>query len=824
MTIKCARIHISGIVQGVGFRPFVYGLATRLGLAGWVRNTSAGVDIEVDGLPETLDDFVQSLRNEAPPLSHIDELTVAYTNPHGFSNFEIIHSEAVPGDFIPISPDVSICEDCLRELFDPADRRYRYPFINCTNCGPRFTIIQDIPYDRPKTTMARFAMCPQCAAEYQNPLDRRFHAQPVACPVCGPQVWLEMPTRMAGMDMPRDKSPAYSAEPDQSSFSEHPESPVLGRQPDDPVTNLQGKGAIQQARQLLKAGKILAIKGLGGFHLACDATNPAAVEELRRRKLRVDKPFALMMPDVEMVELHCLISPLEHELLLSRQRPIVILRRRPQSPIATAIAPGQNTIGVMLPYTPLHYLLFAASDPQSPAFDMPPLVMTSGNLSEEPICTGNQEARQRLASLADAFLMHDREIHTRCDDSVVRMFPATLTERAARRPSSLYLLRRSRGYAPDPVRLAFDALPLLATGAELKNTFCLARQRYAFLSHHIGDLENYETLRAFEQGIVHFEKLFRIQPQAIAYDLHPDYLSTRYALERSCSENLPAIGVQHHHAHIAACMAEHGLSGDQPVIGVAFDGTGYGEDGAIWGGEFLIADYRSSRRAAHLAYSPLPGGDQSIRHPWRTALAFLYAANLPWDKNLSPMRHAASLENQPVPPLEALRVQLEKRINTPNTSSMGRLFDAVAALLGIRQDVNYEAQAAIEMEALADLHEPVYYPVYNEIQAGEIPVAPLLSALLEDMQAGISVAQIAARFHATLAMLVSNLCARLSAQVDSRLVVLSGGVWQNSLLLAQTVSLLQQNHFEVFVHRQVPTNDGGISLGQAAVAIARLNS
>jgi hydrogenase maturation protein HypF len=593
MPLKSAHIHIRGIVQGVGFRPFVYALAQRLGLNGWVRNTSAGVDIQVDGPGEKLETFIAALRSEAPPLAKIDSLQAAYGEAHGFTTFEIVHSQAVEAAFIPISPDVCICPDCLDELFDPADRRYRYPFINCTNCGPRFTIIQDIPYDRSNTTMSVFPLCPACAAEYQNPLDRRFHAQPVACPACGPQVWLE------------------------SNLSPEPLS--------------QGDAAIRMARGWLIDGKILAVKGLGGFHLACDATNPAAVELLRQRKLRVGKPFALMMPDLDAVEQHCRVSPAEAALLTSPQRPVVILERRPDSAVAEACAPGQHTLGVMLPYTPLHYLLFASPDRSPVRYDLPPLVMTSGNLSEEPIATDNAEARQRLGRLADAFLMHNRPIHTRCDDAVVRCQP----EKA-----SIYPLRRSRGYAPDPLRLPFDLPPLLATGAELKNTFCLTRERYAFLSHHIGDLENYETLQSFEDGIRHFERLFRIAPQLIAYDLHPDYLATRYALERACQEDLPAVGVQHHHAHIAAGMADNGLSGEQPVLGVALDGTGYGPDGAIWGGEFLVADYRSYQRIAHLAYVRLPGGDRAVREPWRIALAWLRQAGIPWDADLPPEQYA----------------------------------------------------------------------------------------------------------------------------------------------------------------------------------------
>ncbi len=809
------RLHINGIVQGVGFRPFVYSLARRFELFGWVRNTSAGVDIEVDGLRPALEAFVAALQSEAPALAHIDQVTVDWQPPNGFSAFEILHSAAEPADFQPISPDVSICEDCLRELFDPNDRRYRYPFINCTNCGPRFTIIQDIPYDRPNTTMAPFEMCADCAAEYQDPLDRRFHAQPVACPNCGPQVWLEL--NSAG-------TPAS-----------------------------HGEQALRQARQMLMRGRILAIKGLGGFHLACDATNAQAVAELRKRKLRVDKPFALMMVDVEMAGAHCLLSPVERGLLERRERPIVIVRRRRNSILSDQISPGQNTLGVMLPYTPLHYLLFADPESAPVSFDMPPLVMTSGNLSEEPICTTNEAARRSLASLADAYLMHDRDIYIRCDDSVVRMFPATRAElgrQAESKPvvsaasSALYPIRRGRGYAPDPVRLAFEAPPLLAAGAELKNTFCLTRGRYAFLSHHIGDLENMETLASFEQGVAHFERLFRIKPEAIACDLHPDYLATRYAQARAEREDLPLISVQHHHAHIAACMAENGLDGQRPLIGVSFDGTGYGDDGAIWGGEFLLADYASYRRAAHLAYVPLPGGDRATREPWRVALAWLRQAGIEWEEDLAPVRHAlapSDLESSltaPIPRLQALSRQLQTGLNSPLTSSMGRLFDAVAALAGVRQTVNYEAQAAIEMEALVDGRESAYYSFErldppSSGQAGDgsperpappyqIDPSPLFQQIVTDLRAGVGVPKIAARFHSGVAIMVRDVCTDLSRENDTQQVVLSGGVWQNTFLLALTVGLLQEAGFEIYLHRQVPPNDGGLALGQAVSAIARL--
>ena len=784
MTLEGVRIHVSGIVQGVGFRPFVYGLASRMKLAGWVRNTSAGVDIELDGPRETLEIFTQALTSEAPALAQIDDVQVTWLPANGFESFEITHSETESSAFQPISPDVSICPDCLRELFDPQDRRFRYPFINCTNCGPRFTIIKDIPYDRPNTSMAGFPLCERCAAEYQDPLNRRFHAQPVACPVCGPQVWMEM---------------GSSGVP-----AEH------------------GEAALRQARRLLLDGKILAIKGLGGFHLACDATNRQAVNELRHRKLRVDKPFALMMADIETVEAHCLLSTAEKTLVESRQRPILIVRRRSDSLIAPEAAPGQNTIGVMLPYTPLHYLLFANPDHQPVVFDMPPLVMTSGNLSEEPICTDNEDARLRLAALADAFLMHDRPIDIRCDDSVARMFPATRRELTKGEKPVFYPIRRARGYAPDPVRLSFDAPPLFAAGAELKNTFCLTRGRYAFLSHHIGDMENNETLLSFESGVAHFERMFRITPEAIAYDLHPNYLATRYAVERAERECLPAIGVQHHHAHIAACMAENGLSGERPVIGVAFDGTGYGDDEAIWGGEFLVASYASYQRLAHLAYARLPGGDKAVREPWRMALAWLHAAGIPWDEDLPPVRYAASLTDQPIPALKVLSRQLETGLNAPQTSSMGRLFDAVAALLGVRQTVNYEAQAAIEMEAQANMREPGYYPM--ALNGDLIDPEPMLQGLIADMRNGVSLPVLAARFHSGIAQMVLDVCLRLRDQFNTDDVALSGGVWQNTFLLSLTVGLLQENEFNVSLHRQVPTNDGGLSLGQAVVAIARLRN
>ncbi len=630
--------------------------------------------------------------------------------------------------------------------------------------------------------MAPFPMCPACAGEYQDPLDRRFHAQPVACPECGPNVWLETSEAQTGSDNPK-----------------YP----------------WGAEAITETRRLLTGGNIVAVKGLGGFHLACDATNLKAVDELRRRKLRVDKPFALMMPDLEVIERHCYLDEDEREMLQSRERPILILQKRLDSPIVPEVAPGQNTLGVMLPYTPLHYLLLGR-DRNFPEA----LVMTSGNLSEEPIATGNGEARERLTALADAFLMHNRDIHTRCDDSVMRIFhaPRPYSEVSS---SSVYPLRRARGYAPRPVQLPLKVSPLLATGAELKNTFCLTRDRYAFLSHHIGDLENYETLRSFQQGVTYFERLFRVQPEAIAYDNHPDYLATRYALERSESEDLPAIGIQHHHAHIAACMAENGLTGETPVIGVSFDGTGYGEDGKIWGGEFMLADYTNYTRTYHLVYVPLPGGDKAIQEPWRTSLAWLHHAGIAWEDDLPPVKFATRNQVSGFNPLTLIRHQLESGLNAPDTSSMGRFFDAVSALLGVRQQVNYEAQAAIELEALVDPEEMEAYPI--EIGDGLIDPTPLFQDLVRALRAGVQIENNAARFHNSIVTMVHQVCRRMRLDYGINEVALSGGVWQNMALLSKTVALLNNDDFKVYLHHQVPANDGGIALGQAVVGISRIS-
>ncbi len=786
------RIHITGVVQGVGFRPFVYGLATRHGLAGWVCNTSAGVDIEVEGQPAAVDAFVAGLTAEAPPLARIDSVQVVETPLNGYETFEIRHSVAQEGRFQPISPDVCTCPDCLRELFDPNDRRYRYPFINCTNCGPRFTIIQDIPYDRPNTTMRVFPMCPACQAEYDDPLNRRFHAQPNACPECGPHVWL-----------------------------------MEGGRP-----TAEREGAIQRARELLAQGAVVAVKGLGGFHLACDATNDEAVLRLRRRKGRVDKPFAIMSFDLATVERYCFVNDEERRLLESRERPIVLLRERPDSPISQWVAPRNRYLGVMLPYTPLHYLLLADDEPltadasaegrRPPTADVRSplsggqypiaLVMTSGNYSEEPIATDNDEALERLAGLADAFLLHNRDIHARCDDSVVRVF------QGAELP-----IRRSRGYAPFPVRLPFRARQILAVGVELKNTFCLTREEYAFLSQHIGDMENLETLRSFEEMIEHFKGLFRVEPEIVAHDMHPDYLATQYAKKLEIGHRRwELVAVQHHHAHVAACMAEHGLDGARPVIGVAFDGTGYGADGAIWGGEFLVADYAGFDRVAHLAYVPLPGGDAATRRPYRTALAHIWHAFGTLEVDAPPRRVPSEVE------LRVLQRQLERETNAPPTSSMGRLFDAVAAIADVRQEINYEAQAAIELEMLAadgvqDAYEWEIRP--ETVQPGSptawiVDPAPVIRRVVADGQAGVPAAVISARFHNAVAAMIREVCALIRDATGLNEVALSGGVFQNVTLLAKAVELLEGAGFTLYTHRVVPPNDGGIALGQAVVADA----
>jgi len=753
------QIRVRGIVQGVGFRPFVYNLARSLGLTGYVLNSSAGVLIEVEGDPARIECFVRELKENPPPLADVEGISTAPLELAGDTTFSIHESLDQPGELAPVSPDVSTCPECLSDFQTPGNRRFGYPFTNCTNCGPRYTITRMIPYDRPLTTMACFPMCDQCLREYEDPSNRRFHAQPNACPDCGPSLSLSVETS-------------------------------------DPQ--------LHHARQLLRQGRILAIKGLGGFHLVCDPFNDATVRLLRQRKKRSDKPFALMVADVASAERLCFISDAERMALTSIRRPIVILTARclegGDAPVSEAVAPGNNTLGVMLPYTPLHHLLFRESLEAAPEFSA--LVMTSGNLSEEPIVTGNREAALRLHSIADAFLFHNRDIHTRVDDSVARVFA-----------SQERVLRRSRGYAPHPVTLSFPVAEILACGAELKNTFCLTKDHHAFLSQHIGDLENYETLVFYRETLDRMKQLFRIAPTAVAYDLHPQYLSTKLALEMT---DLQQIGVQHHHAHIASCMAENGIAGK--VIGVAFDGTGFGTDGKIWGGEFLVADFAGFERRGHFRYIALAGGDTAVREPWRLALSYLldtFGGQL--DSLDLPL-----LQRVPPKKVATVRSMIERRINTVETSAAGRLFDAVASMAGVRDEVNFEAQAAIELEACALAGVDDRYPF--EVTGDQIDVRPMIERIVRDALAGTPVGWISAAFHNTVAAIIVEVCSRLRSAEGLDRVCLSGGTFQNVYLVERAVAALRANGFEVFLHARVPPNDGGISLGQAVIANNALQS
>lgn len=771
------RVRVRGVVQGVGFRPFVYTLATRLGLRGWVRNTSAGVEMLLCGREDQFRAFLEALSEQAPPLARIEQIQVQEeSDAPQTEGFVIYESVAQEGTFQPVAADVAICADCERELLDPHDRRYLYPFITCTHCGPRFTIIRDLPYDRPLTTMAGFPLCEACTREYHDPADRRFHAQPIACPECGPILQF---------------CPVNPAEPRVAHMTLRLE-------------------ALLQARRWLRQGKILGIKGLGGFHLACDATNPHAVAELRRRKGRGDKPFALMAADLATVERFCEVSPTERALLLSRQRPIVLLRYRPGMELE-GIAPGLDRLGVMLPYTPLHVLLLNQHDPQLTREPVPPLlVMTSGNLSDEPIAIENAEAWERLRPLVDAFLIHNRPIQARCDDSVMRL---QTIDQAGAEALPIYV-RRARGYAPEAIPLPRAFPPILATGGELKNTFCLTRENYAFLSAHIGDLENYETFQAFEQSVRHFEHLFRVSPQALACDLHPGYLSTRYAQERGQRDGVPVFTIQHHHAHIAACMADAGLE-NHPLIGLSYDGTGYGSDGHIWGGEVLLASYTAFERLAHLEYLPLPGGDTATRHPWRIAVGYAQALGL----ELSGL---SFLTNVPPAARRVVRAQVEQGLNTPYTSSLGRLFDAVAALCGVRTEVTYEAQAAMELEVLARrwIASASPYPYLIETRDGRYiwRMAETLKALIADLRRGRTAGEVSARFHQTILALTLETCERIRAVYGLNEVALSGGVWQNEILLGSTVTGLRARGFQVYLPQRTPLNDGALALGQAVIA------
>jgi len=750
-TNKRISVTIQGIVQGVGFRPFVYRLAVNAGLTGWVRNTPSGVFLEVQGAEDQLNSFLEDLREKTPPLAVITSIETEEVPTADESAFIILKSGGGENS-IQLAPDGDVCPDCLRELFDPSDRRYHYPFINCTNCGPRYTIITGVPYDRPFTTMASFPLCPQCRAEYENPLDRRFHAQPVACPVCGPRLEL--------LDA---EGRAVAGEP------------------------------LETAICLLRKGKILAIKGLGGYHLAVDACNAEAVRELRARKKRDEKPFAIMSATMAEVAGYAHFDQTEQLLLEGVEKPIVLLRKRPGNGIAPLVAPANGYFGVMLPSTPLHHLLLKGT--------FQALVMTSGNLSDEPIAYRDEDARERLREIADFYLVHDRGIHTRTDDSVIRVFQG-----------NPIFLRRSRGYVPRAIVLPSTQKSVLAVGAELKGTVCLTRTDQAFLSQHIGDLRNDAVLRSLEETVAHLEQILAIRPELVAHDLHPDYLSTVYAQGLA---DLPRIPVQHHHAHLASCMAENRLEGE--TIGVIFDGTGYGSDGTIWGGEFLVGGYRSFRRWGHFRQVPMPGGDAAVREPYRMAFAYLHAA------------FGDGLYDLPLPFLDEIPAEhrklflsmVEKGINSPLTSSCGRLFDAVAALVGARNRVSYEGQAAIELEALAEESETcLVYPfdLHREGEVTTIDFGPMIQALVRERTEGRERAALARAFHNTLAAASAAVCDRIRKETGLERVVLSGGVFQNKLLTEGVHSLLTAQGFQVYLQRLAPPNDGGLALGQAIIA------
>jgi hydrogenase maturation protein HypF len=758
-------VLVCGVVQGVGFRPFVYRLAQEEELAGFIGNDTDGVTIEIEGPAVRVEAFLRRLRSEAPPLARIDSIAVRETAALGEVGFRIVASEVLGRVSTGIPADAATCPDCLRELLDPADRRYRYPFLNCTNCGPRFTITRRIPYDRPQTSMARFRMCAACQAEYDDPGNRRFHAQPNACWECGPRVWLL-----------------------QTAESEA----------------IQGEEAVQQTLQLLAAGKIVAIKGIGGFHLSVDATNEAAVRRLRERKHRYGKPLAVMVKDVEAARAVCALTGEEEALLQTSARPIVLARARTGNGIAAGVAPGIPWLGVFLPYAPLQHLLFADARIRA-------LVMTSANLSEEPIAIDNDEARERLGEIADAFLLHDREILQRCDDSVEAVVDG-----------APQLIRRARGFVPLGVELPLNAPPLLAVGGHLKNVFALARGRHIYQSQHLGDLENLTGLEFFKESFAHLMRTFEIEPATVVHDLHPGYLSTTWAKEWAHERGAGLIAVQHHHAHIAGCMAEHGLTG--PVIGLALDGTGYGTDGRIWGGEVLVSRLDGFERFAHLEYVPMPGGEAAIREPWRMALGHLSMAGFD-------VESPEALERMGAQEMEArvLGRMMERGVNSPFTSSCGRLFDAAAAVVLGRRVVDYEAQAAIELEGIA-VNEPDEPGYEMELSGGDwaarVPVkigAGLLWwELIEDLRDGVSKARIAGRFHAGVAAGFVRAAVLARAATGVGQVALSGGCLHNRRLARLLRAGLEAEGFQVFQHVQVSPGDGGLSYGQAAVAAAML--
>ncbi len=786
-------------MQGVGFRPFVYAVASELALTGTVANDVAGVVVEVEGSADAVEELGRRLRQDAPPMAVVEDVRETALPARGGTGFTIEQSTDEGSSRTLASPDVALCADCLREMSDPADRRYRHPFITCTNCGPRFTIITDLPYDRARTTMAGFAMCDACHSEYADPADRRFHAQPIACPDCGPTLRLVRTT------------------PDGSHGEDPPGVHAAGtaRSIGAAEADLLGEHALAEARAMLAAGGIVAVKGLGGYHLACDAGNERAVAELRRRKQRGDKPFAVMVPDLDTAREIVDLDPREEDLLGGVRRPIVLARRADGSQrlVAGPVAPGSPDLGVLLPYTPLHVLLLGLpGDAPGPRA----LVMTSGNLSGEPIVTDDEDALTRLGPLVDAWLVHDRPIHVPCDDSVARVVAQ------AELP-----VRRSRGYAPLPIALPFEVDPTVAVGADLKNTCAVASGRYAWVSQHIGDMDDLATLEAFGDTETHLEMLTGIRPGVLVADQHPGYRSSAWAAGHA--DGRPVRTVQHHHAHIASVMGEHGLGHDEPVIGFAFDGTGYGTDQAVWGGEVLVADYKGFRRLAHLGYVPLAGGDASVHRPYRMALSHLRSAGVDWEPDIPAVAACPDAERA------VLAHQLASGFGCVPTSSMGRLFDAVASLAGVRHVVDYEAEAAMELEGLGrsgddrlaatDLADPGaasrYLFTITPGGTAEVPstagAAPVVRAVVDDVRAGVPTATISVRFHAAVARLILDLAGHARDETGLTTVALGGGVFQNALLLDAAYGALTEQGFTVLRPRLLPPNDGGIALGQILV-------
>lgn len=756
-TTQRYKVTIEGIVQGIGFRPYIFNLARENNLGGFIRNNGQGVHLEIEGESTDITSFITRIRNNPLPLAQITAISKIELPTLNESVFKIVASDISSERNTLIAPDICVCDDCLREMLDPNNRRYRYPFINCTNCGPRYTIIEDIPYDRPKTAMKNFRMCAACESEYHNPQNRRFHAQPNACPECGPQITL------------------YDKTQKQITTS-------------DPI---------QETIDLLQQGYIIAIKGLGGFHLVVDATNQEAVQKLRVRKNREEKPLAMMSLNLHRIKEFAIINPEEEPLLLSPQRPIVLLEKRNPNPIAPEAAPGNRRFGVMLPYTPLHYLLC-----DSP---IPALVMTSGNMSEEPITVNNNEGFKRLAAIADFFLIHNRDIYLRSDDSVSRIFNTTPL-----------VLRRSRGYVPQPIILKQSGPSILACGAELKNTICLTKNKNAFVSQHIGDLKNIETYDFFIQTINHLKQILDIRPEFIAYDLHPDYLSSRYALKQT---NFEKIGVQHHHAHIASCMLENSVEG--PVIGLALDGTGYGTDGRIWGGEVLLVDGATFQRLAHPEYVRMPGGESAIKQPWRMAISYLFHSFGYESENVLPLLEI------PKSKTDTILKMIESEFNSPETSGIGRLFDGVSGLLNICHNASYEGQAAIELEMRSNMNQkarPYPFEWRGKTYPYQIQIAPIIKGIISDIKEGRGVGEIGFRFHLTLIILFSELCLFLKKETGLNRVALSGGVFQNMILLKGLYKSLTQSGFQVFTHSKLPPNDGGISLGQISIAKSKIQA